>query len=233
MLRQTIFPPGALAAAAVLSILCCTGESTRLPAAAVLEDSLIRLEVTPSAGLAVAFKSAQETVPLATGAEPAFLLVDTLGRRIPFSLQESQSCDCTGDICPGPGKGIRLVLACRGEPALEGVVLEARLCLHASRPGVVVGRVEARGLSAKALSSLQGTRFFALTARADLADQSLAPFDFHLFQGAVYGWGKWYTRIKLTPDYDAPNWTVKHGEVQPASGGFPLDYLWTPRAGLA
>ena len=233
-MSRKIFPHfnGVIAVAIGFS-LCCSLDCTRQSDQTVLEDSRIRLEVTPSAGLSVTFKGPEGTVPLSSGAEPAFLLVDTLDRRIPFELKELERFDCAPDDPLGSGSGIKLILTSSGEPFLSGVVLEARLSVHRSHPGVVVGRVDARGLTGEVLSCLRGTRFFAMTARADLADNTLAPYDYYLFQGAVYKWGEWYTKIKVTPDYDAPNWTVKHGERQPVSGGMPLNYLWTRQAGLA
>jgi len=220
----------ALAAAAFCLGICCGPGSERNT---VLEDSRIRLEVTGAAGLKITFKSAQQAVPLTGGEQPAFLLTDTQGRRIPFRLKEAERFGCGHSGSLGPGKGVKLLLTCPEEPDLAGVVLEARLCLHESSPGVLACQADLTGLTEKVLSGLQGTRFYAMAARADLADKALSPYDFHLFQGAVYKWGKWYTRIKIGPDYDAPNWTVKHGEAQQSSGGFPLNYLWTRKAGLA
>ncbi|HUU29134.1 MAG TPA: alpha-galactosidase [archaeon] len=232
MQRPIILHSITFATAVLVLILCCSPGGQK--GKSVLEDSRIRIEVTPSGGLAVSFKRPEGIVPLATGQEAAFLLVDNTGRRLPFGLKSSERFDCPKDDPFGPGQGLRLVLALKEkETPFEGVVLKARLCLYESRPGVVLAGADAEGLTEKVLSSIQGTRFYAMTASADLSEKSLAPYDFYLFQGAVYKWGEWYTKIKLTPDYDAPNWTVKHGEKQIDSGGLPLDYLWTRKAGLA
>jgi alpha-galactosidase len=229
MCRKTLSFSRILIAAAVgLSLYC----APRISGPAVLEDNFIRLEVTPSSGLAVAYKHQDGTVPLATGTEPAFLLVDADGKRIPFGMKEKERFDCPDDDPLGPGKGIKLTLSSSAYPAFAGLLLDVSLSIHDAHPGVVVGRVDARGLDGEALSVLKGTRFFAMSARADLADKNLAPEDFYLFQGAVYGEGSWYTKIKLTPDYDAPNSTITDGDKQRDSGGFPLNYLWTDRSGL-
>jgi len=199
----------------------------------ILEDNIIRLEVTPAAGIAVFLKQQEELVPLATGTEPAFLLVDTQGKKIPLELKSVEEFKCEPGDPFGSGKGLKMVLVPPDGSRVAGITVRARMCLYDSRPGVVVARTEAEGLTGNVLAGIQGTRFFAMTARADLADKSLAPYGFHLFQGAVYRWGEWYTKIKLTPGYDAPNWTVKHGEKQPDGGGLPVDYLWTKKGGLA
>jgi hypothetical protein len=211
---------------------CGTGKPG-VSAGAVLEDSLIRLEVTPAGGLAVSLHRAEGLVPLAAGAEPAFLVVDTLGRRAPFTVKSVEQFVCESGDPLGEGRGLKLSLIREGEPLFSGVSLEARLCLYGSRPGVVVGRVSGSGFTSQVLSALRGTRFFALCARADLADPALNPYDFLLFQGAVYRWGESYTQIRLGPGYDAPNSTVRTGAKQPDGGGIPLDYLWTRRGGLA
>jgi len=220
----------------ILLLTFCCSPATRSDT--VLENNLIYLKLTPESGLAVSYKQGQGKVPLTNGTEPAFLIVDTLGRRIPFILKNAESFDCGPGDRLGPGRGIKLTLACEEKPSLSGVELQARLSLHDSWPGVVIGRVDILGLTKEVLAKIRNTRFYHMSARADLAnsfipEKKLAPYDFHLFQGAVYKWGEWYTRIKLTPDYDAPNWTIKHGEKQTDGGGMPLVYLWTEAAGLA
>ena len=115
----------------------------------------------------------------------------------------------------------------------EGVSLHLILTLGEKLPGSIIGRAKLAGLSSEIMQKFGGTRFYALEARADLADSLAKPSDFWLFQGPAYTWGDWYTRIKLEPGYSAPNSTVRTGKVQPAGGGIPLDYLWTRAGGLA
>ena len=214
--------------------LCCGPGGADRDGEAVLEDERIRLEVTSAAGLKVSFKDGRDKVLLASGSDAAFSLVDTGGRRIRFVLKEVQHLDRTSAGIPAGGRGIRLVLVPPEEEAfLAGVVLEAELCLQGSRAGVVVGRVNAVGFSAEVLSRISGTRFFAMSAAAGPGSENRRPWEFHLFQGPVYKWGEWYTKIELHPDYNAPNWTIKHGERQIDGGGLPLVYLWTRDAGLA
>ena len=198
-----------------------------------LEDGKIILRVTPASGLSISLKTGTGELQLATGEQPAFELVGAGGDTIPFRVTGSERIEAPAEGNLGAGKGLRLSLAAQSAPALSGVTLKADLCLYESIPGVVIGRVDGAGLGAEALKAVGGTRFYALTARADLAQPGAAPYDFHLFQGAGYQWGKWYTKIKLTANYNAPNWTVCHLPEQQEGGGYPFNYLWTRNGGLA
>ncbi len=211
---------------ALVLALSCGGDHRQ---AGVLEDGRIRVELTGTGGLAVALKSGDSLVTLATGEQPAFLLLDNGGRAMPLAVERVEP------LAEGSGtNGLRARLVpSAGEQALAGVTLTAVLRLDPQRPGVLLGQVDAAGLRGEALAMIGGVRLWVLDSRADRIDPALAPHEFTLFQGAAYNWGKWYTRIKLEPTHSALNYTVKHGELQPEGGGLPLNYLWTRRGGLA
>ncbi len=226
-LNHRLFPlPAALF---TLWLAACGGPRV----SSTIEDSQLRLEVTGSGGLAVAYLAGGVVVPLSTGAAPAFALLSSAGEEIPLVPRSYRAGTLPAGDPFGPGKLLEVELAPQPGGSFDQVSLRVTLALGDKLPGAVIGRARWRGLTPELMGQLSGTRCYALTARADLADSSAQPYDFRLFQGPAYTWGDWYTRIRLEPGYSAPNSTVRTGKVQPSGGGIPLDYLWTRAGGLA
>ncbi|MFH1070453.1 MAG: alpha-galactosidase [Candidatus Glassbacteria bacterium] len=220
--RLSIFP------VTLLVLLACSTFSPQ----PVIDDGRIRVAVSPAQGLEVTLIAAGGQVRLSDGTTPAFaFLVDS--KRIPLFLKRGTAeFTCKSDDQFGTGRGIRLNFEPESGAGLDGVRLNVNLSVHDGMPGVVVGRATLHGLTAQVLGQVEGTSFYRMSVRSDLAGPSPSPHDLFLFQGAVYRWGKWYTKIKVTDDYSAANSTVKYG-AQPEGGGLPLVYLWDRKAGLA
>ncbi|MFH1070376.1 MAG: glycoside hydrolase family 36 protein [Candidatus Glassbacteria bacterium] len=218
------------AAALFLSVYSgCAGRFGRT----VLEDGRIRLELTSNSGIKVLLIDNGKSIQLTTGEEPSFGFIDKSGNPVDFSVSRTAAATLPAGDEFGPGHGITAELeAAPGSPFAE-VRLTLTLSLYDKFPGMVIGRVQAHGLTAGILAEIAKVRFFSLTARADLAEPGLSPYDFHLFQGPAYQQGRWYTKIKLTPNYSAPNSLTGGNAEQTELGGLPLVYLWTRQAGLA
>ncbi len=206
---------------AALTGLACSGRNGQ-----VLESSSIRLEVTPQAGIAVALKDKDGIAQLATGGSPAFYLLDNSGSAVALRA-------VPGGQSGSDGKTVRLTLAPPEDSPFKAVRAEVTLSLEDSLPGAVSARARLTGLTPEVMQNLSGVRFYAMEARAGLSDKTVAAYDFILFQGAAYGQGAWYTRIRLQPGYKAYNSTVRREPEQHDGGGIPLVYAWTRRAGLA
>ena len=207
----------------------CTGKYGQT----VLEDGRIRLELKKNSGIKVLLTDEGKTYQLTTGDEPGFSLLEKTGQPVNFSISQIKvsSLPAAGEF--GPGHGITAELSPDVGSRFSGVGLLLSLSLLDRFPGVVIGRVRATGLTPEVLASMQSLRTYCLTARANLADPSLKPYEFNLFQGPAYRQGRWYTRIKLAPDYSAPNSLTGGNEQQPELGGLPVLYLWHRWAGLA
>ncbi len=220
---------------AVVATTLLTAFSACAPSAAdkVLEDGRIRMELTDAGGMKVTFKGGDGPVQLSTGANPAFALItvdDDTVELLPASVESYQA---PADDEFGQGRGLRVELRRADGGPLPDLKVRAEIRLVDKNPGVLICRTDIQGANAEALAALAGVSFYRMDLRADLADPQAAPFDFYLFQGAGYNWGKWFTRIKVTEDYSAANWTVRHLPEQEEGGGYPLNYLWSARAGLA
>ncbi|MBW7996929.1 MAG: alpha-galactosidase [Candidatus Glassbacteria bacterium] len=199
----------------------------------VLEDEQIRVELTPSGGLQVSLKASGGEVPLSTGKNAAFALVDSDGNLVELMPSSVESYQAPADDEFGPGEGLKVEMQPVGSSPLSELKVRVEIRLVDKKPGVIVCRADISGLDSAAMARLGGVSFYRLNLRADLADPQAAPHDFYLFQGAGYQWGKWHTRIEVTEDYAAENWTVRHLPEQREGGGYPFNYLWTAGAGLA
>lgn len=229
---MTGFKPVA-AALVALTVALITTSSCARPAGRVLEDGQISIEITEQSGLAVAYIGNGEMVPLSSGKQPAFVLVGTGGDTVALTVSTVQRYQASPGSEFGTGHGLRIGLEPPTESTFAGLEVTVSLCIHDTAPGVVVCRADISGLDSGMMAKLGSVSFYRAGLRADLADPQAAPYDFYLFQGAGYQWGKWHTRIKVTGDYSADNWTVRHLPEQREGGGYPLNYLWTPKAGLA
>lgn len=228
MRTGTTLTAAVLCSTVVLALFSCAGAPST-----VIEDSQVRLELTPQGGIAISYKKSGSVAPLSNGTVPAFNLIAADGSLVPL-MPVSRRAGQTPPGDPfGPGKTLEAEFAPQEGSGFEGVSLRVNLTLGSRLTGTVIGRAAVFGLTPETMGKLSGTRFYALEARADLADPSAEPYDFRLFRGPAYNQGDWYTRIKLEPGYHAPNSTVFTGRVQPYGGGFPLDYIWTRSGGLA
>ncbi len=227
MLRAALNLTTAVFCLALLVLInaACTGKTGQT----VLEDSVIRVEVTGAGGLAISRKSGEHWALLTSGAEAAFRLKDTSGGWTDFKV--SRATLFSG--LPAGQSGLKLSLTAPDSKEFAGVSLEASLRLSQDTPGVVLARTDILGLSGAAAEAFAGTGFYNLQARADLGGgQADVPWDYYLFQGMGYKWGQWYTKIHLTQDYNAPNNTVRNIKGQTGGGGLPVLYLWTRESGL-
>ncbi|MCE5269727.1 alpha-galactosidase [bacterium] len=218
-------------AAAVLTVLfvvvnvSCSGA----PGRTVLEDGVIRVEVTGAGGLVISRKAQDRWESVTSGSEAAFRLKDISGGWTDFRV--SGAAPLSG--LPAGQSGLKLSLTAPDSKEFAGVSLEASLCMNQASPGVVLARTDILGLSGAAAAACSGSAFYRLQARADLGGRpAAAPWDYYLFQGMGYKWGQWYTMIHLSQGYNAPNNTVRNIQGQTGGGGLPVLYLWTRAAGL-
>ncbi len=208
----------------VLLIPACSGGRGR----SVLEDGVIRLEIEPDGGMAVSRKSGDNWEPVASGAGSAFRLRNAADEYTDFKLTGSSPLAADS----GGGHGLRLTFEAQGSAEFTGVKLETSFRLVPETPGALLARTDIIGLTGAAAQAFAGYSFYRLETRADLAGEKAEPWDFYLFQGMSYRWGKWYSRIRLSQNYSAPNLTIRDGKAQPEGGGLPVLYLWERSGGL-
>ena len=231
MLKKTPFKSSVLAFITVSLFIAAFFACSKSSSQRVIADKQIRLEVTPAGGIEVSYNGPGGTLALADGNRSGFAILAD-GRPIALLPGETSRFTCAADDPFGSGSGMRVRFVPEAGSGFEGLSLEASFSVHDRRPGVVVCRPVLNGLTEALKAKIDGTSFYRLNVRSDLADPAAGPHDFYLFQGAVYRWGKWYSKIKVTDGYSAPNSTVKFGS-QPDGGGLPLICLWSRKAGLA
>jgi len=207
----------------------------------VLENESIRLEVSDRLVLKPCLKTPEGVLSLVAAEpelKPSFSI--TVGGKsvedFRVDWQSVRRSEIEDSLGPGCEISLRAVSAPLYEIVYKNVRLEAQVSLtfYDKYPSTVVTRVTFKNLSAFSLKvDCLKSAFFRLDRR--LVDPKESPWSFASYQGASYHWGKNYTLVWLTPDFEQRNFmgVDPYPNKEILGWGTPLIDLWTPHCGLA